>query len=231
MPVMNPVLLNRTTVTASAICHLREQIVDGHLLAGESLPEAKIGLMLGISRAPIREALTILEREGLIAFDRRGTARVCEFGLAEVRELGLMRLALEPIAALQASERRPAKILSLIEENLQSLKEASELDEVTHLDLDFHRLIVAATENSRLKTSWENLASQFLLVMKRFHQAWEKRTKKVRESTARAHAELFRAIRLGLAEEAEVIARRHASAWLSELEQSNAFASKSEESE
>jgi DNA-binding GntR family transcriptional regulator len=226
-----PVILPRSTVTAAATAHLRGEIVGGGLRPGETLPESRVGELLGVSRAPVREALAILEREGLVVFDRRGTARVCRFGLAEVRELGLMRLALEPVAARLAADRRPPADIAAIEENMQELRASSRLEDVTRLDLDFHRLIVAATGNTRLTGAWGNLASQFLLVMKRFHRAWHRKTRAVRDTTLRAHTELFRAIRSGTPEEAEAVARRHATGWLSELEQSRAFAANPEGAE
>jgi DNA-binding GntR family transcriptional regulator len=99
MPAPKSIALARTTVTAAATEHLRDQIVCGSVHPGETLPESQVGQMLGVSRAPIREALTLLEREGLVEFDRRGTARVCEFDLKDVRELGLMRMVLEPAAS------------------------------------------------------------------------------------------------------------------------------------
>lgn len=224
MLASGPVVLPRTTVTAAATAHLREEIVGGGLKPGETLPESRVGELLGVSRAPVREALTVLEREGLVGFDRRGTARVCDFGLGEVRELGFMRLALEPLASRLAAERRPAAGMAAIEANLRALEAAGRGDDITRLDLDFHRLIVAAAGNTRLEGAWGNLASQFLLVMKRFHHAWNRKTRAVRDTTLRAHTELFRAIRSGAAEQAEAVARRHATAWLAELEQSNAFA-------
>jgi hypothetical protein len=84
----NRIALARTTVTAAATEHLREQIVGGSVDPGETLPESRVGEMLGVSRAPIREALTLLEREGLVEFDRRGTARVCEFDLERRSGIG-----------------------------------------------------------------------------------------------------------------------------------------------
>jgi DNA-binding GntR family transcriptional regulator len=164
-------------VTAAAIEHLREQIVGGSVDPGETLPESRVGEMLGVSRAPIREALTLLEREGLVEFDRRGTARVCEF------------------------------------------------------DLDFHRLVFAAAGNRRLTRAWENLLSQISLVMRRFHESLEERvqTSTVRDMTIRAHTELFQAIRSGLPDEAEALARQHTTHWLSEFSQSKAFTPQPEE--
>lgn len=231
MLASKPVILPRTTVTAAATAHLREEIVAGGVKPGETLPESRMGELLGVSRAPVREALTILEREGLVAFDRRGTARVCGFGIEEVRELGFMRLALEPLAARLVTERQPAAGLTAIEENLRAMQRADRIEDITRLDLDFHRLIVAAAGNSRLIGAWGNLASQFLLVMKRFHQAWNQKTRAVRDTTIRAHTQLFRAIRSALPEEAEAVARRHATGWLLELEQSNAFEANMEEAE
>ncbi|NBO93107.1 MAG: GntR family transcriptional regulator [Planctomycetia bacterium] len=223
--MIKPVVLTRTTVTASAVAHLRSEIIADNLSAGEGLPEAKIGELLGISRAPIREALAVLEREGLVTFDRRGTARVCTFGLEEVREIGMMRLTLEPVAARLASERRPSDELLAIETNLRRLKQSTSLPVVTQLDLDFHRLILQASGNHRLQSAWENLASQFLLVMARFHRNEEKKTLRVRDSTHRAHCELFTPIWEGNSAQAESIARKHATEWLDELQQSGLFPS------
>jgi DNA-binding GntR family transcriptional regulator len=225
------IALARITVTAAATEHLREQIVGGSVDPGQTLPESRVGEMLGVSRAPIREALTLLEREGLVAFDRRGTARVCEFDLEDVRELGLMRMVLEPAASRLAAERRPEAGLDAIEENLRSLKKVSRLEDVTRLDLDFHRLVFAAAGNKRLGRAWENLLAQFSLVMRRFHESMEQRvqTSTVRDLTIRAHTELFQAIRSGSPDEAEALARQHTTHWLSEFSQSKAFAPQAEE--
>jgi DNA-binding GntR family transcriptional regulator len=231
MPVPKSIALARTTVTAAATEHLREQIVCAKMQPGETLPESLVGEMLGVSRAPIREALTLLEREGLVEFDRRGTARVCEFDLEDVRELGLMRKVLEPAASRLAAERGPEVGLDAIEENLRALNAVSRLDDVTRLDLDFHRLIFVAAGNKRLRHAWENLLSQFSLVMRRFHESMEQRVQAstVRDLTIGAHTELFQAIRSGLPEEAEALARQHTTYWLSEFSQSKAFAPQSKE--
>ena len=231
MPVTKPIALPRTTVTAAATEHLRKEIVSGSLQPGETLPESQVGRMLSVSRAPVREALRLLEREGLVEFDRRGTARVCEFDLEDVRELGLMRMVLEPAASRLAAERRPEAGLDAIEENLRALKRVSRLDDVTRLDLDFHRLLFVAAGNKRLRLAWENLLSQISLVMQRFHESVEQRvqTSRVCDLTIRAHTELFQAIRSGLPVEAEALARQHTTYWLSEFSQSNAFAPQPEE--
>lgn len=231
MPVQKPIALPRTTVTAAANEHLRQQIVGGKLQPGETLPESQVGQMLGVSRAPVREALTLLEREGLVEFDRRGTARVCEFDLEDVRELGLMRAVLEPAASRLAAERPQEAGLVAIEKNLRALKAVSRLEDVTRLDLDFHRLIFAAAGNKRLRHAWEILSSQFSLVMRRFHESLEQRvqTSRVRDLTIRAHTELFQAIRSGSPKEAEALARQHTTYWLSEFSQSKAFAPRPEE--
>ena len=231
MRVQKAIAFARTTVTTVATEHLRKQIVCGSVPPGETLPESRVGEMLGVSRAPVREALTLLEREGLVEFDRRGTARVCGFHLEDVRELGLMRMVLEPAASRLAAERRPRAGLDAIEENLHALKAVSRLDDVTRLDLDFHRLIFATAGNKRLMRAWETLLSQFALVMRLFHESLERRvqTSNVRDMTIQAHTELLQAVRSGLPEKAEALARQHTTCWLSEFSKSRAFAPQSEE--
>ena len=228
MTAMKPVVLPRLTVTGSAVTHLRAEIVTGRLPPGEALPEARIGELLGVSRAPVREALTLLEREGLVAFDRRGTARVCVLGLDDVKELGLMRFALEPVAARLACERWKHGGYG-IEANVQKLNRAKTLGDVTRLDVEFHRLILLASGNRRLLLAWEELAGQFLLVMTRFHQTIEQRTRKVRESTHRCNVELVAGLASGDPARAETLAREHATNWLARLEELDAFKARGED--
>jgi len=105
------------------------------------------------------------------------------------------------------------------------LKTVGRLDDVTRLDLDFHRLIFVAAGNKRLMRAWENLLLQFSLVMRRFHESLEQRvqTSSVRELTIRVHTELLQAIRSGLPEQADALARQHTTYWLAEFGQSKAF--------
>jgi len=118
-----------------------------------------------------------------------------------------------------------------IEQNIETLKAVSRLKEVTRLDLDFHRLIFSAADNRRLRQAWENLLSQFSVVMRRFLESLEQRVQasSVRDITVRAHTELFQAMRSGLPKEAEALARQHTTYWLSEFSQSKAFAPQTNE--
>jgi len=230
MTALQPVRLLRTTMSATVCAHLREQIIAGRLKPGEALPEARLGALLGVSRVPVREALALLEREGLVTFDRRGTARVCVLGPEDVRELGLMRLALEPVAARLTCERLTPEMEAEIEDNLRSLHRAKALADVTRLDLEFHRLILRASGNGRLLAAWEGLAAQFQLVMARLHRAVERRTRETRTSTHRAHAELFAALVGGDPDRAEALARKHATSWFTEWETLHAFQANEEAS-
>jgi DNA-binding GntR family transcriptional regulator len=101
---------------------------------------------------------------------------------------------------------------------------------ITEADSD-SALIFAAAGNERLRRAWENLLSQFSLVMRRFHESLEQRvpTSRVRDLTIRVHTESFQAIRSGLPEEAETLARQHTTYWLSEFSRSKAFAPQPEE--
>ena len=57
MLATRPTPLVRTTIAASAAEYLRGEVIEGGIPAGEPLPEARIGELLGVSRVPVREAL------------------------------------------------------------------------------------------------------------------------------------------------------------------------------
>ena len=69
------------------------------------MPEDGLALQLGISRAPVREALVELEQEGLVAFDHRGRSRVRNFTEEDFEAVFSMRCTLEVMAARLVTAR------------------------------------------------------------------------------------------------------------------------------
>jgi DNA-binding GntR family transcriptional regulator len=113
---------DRQTLAESITGRLRQLILDGQLPPGQSLRPADLAPRLGVSVMPIREALRILEAEGLVTFKPRIGARVAEISEEDVEELYLVRGALEGLAARLA-------VRNLTEAGLAELHEA--FDEMT----------------------------------------------------------------------------------------------------
>lgn len=99
----------RTTTPDGVYRTLRAAILDGTVPPGGQLREAHIAKDLGISRSPLREALTKLEEEGLVVKIPYRGAFVVEVSAREVAEIDSVRLRVEPYAAeaLGRSTARP----------------------------------------------------------------------------------------------------------------------------
>ena len=96
--------LERTTTPEGVYRVLRAVILDGTVPPGGQLRERDIAADLGISRSPLREALTRLEEEGLIVKIPFRGAFVVEVSSHEVAEIASIRLLVEPYAAELALE-------------------------------------------------------------------------------------------------------------------------------
>ena len=108
---------------------LREAIYRGLLPEGKPLHQAQLALKLGVSPIPLREALRLLETEGLIAFQGYRGALVTELSVEEARELYEMISALETslmrIAFLRITRRTvedAAKVLDRMERECDCIK-------------------------------------------------------------------------------------------------------------
>ena len=66
----------KQTLSDGVAGQLREEIISGNLPPGAMLAEIPTAERLGVSRVPVREALLVLERDGLLVFDERGRCRV-----------------------------------------------------------------------------------------------------------------------------------------------------------
>ena len=88
-----------------AYAHLREKMLTGGLEAGARLSEVTLAREIGVSRTPVREAMTQLEVEGLIEQIPRLGSFVRKLERRELEELYEIREALEGLATAKAAER------------------------------------------------------------------------------------------------------------------------------
>lgn len=99
------VLQRPSTITDALVDKLRSAILTGQFAPGEHLHQTHLATRYGVSRIPLRDALSRLASDGLLEIDHRHNARVTRLELADVREIYDVRLALEPIAARRAVSR------------------------------------------------------------------------------------------------------------------------------
>ena len=136
-------LEQRTTTPDGVYRVLRAAILDGTVPAGGQLRESHIAADLGISRSPLREALTRLEEEGLIVKIPFRGAFVVEVSAQDVAEIASIRLLVEPYAgelsagALRGPER-PTMMQTI--EDLNRATKDNDIPASIDAHLRFHRL-------------------------------------------------------------------------------------------
>lgn len=142
---------------------LREAILRGDLKPGERLMELQLASQLGVSRTPIREAIRMLQQEGLaVTIPRRG-AEVAGMTEKDMEDVLRIRKALEILAGQLACEKMDGEREALLHEKLNDFERAvatSDLKQIAQTDVEFHRAIYAAADNARLETILGNLQEQ-----------------------------------------------------------------------
>src|SRR5580765_593543 len=74
---------------------LRSAILRGEIPPGEATSQVALAKQLGVSRTPLREALRLLEREGLVISQPNRRVRIAQFSIADLEGVYAMRIALE----------------------------------------------------------------------------------------------------------------------------------------
>ena len=131
---------------------VEEKIIYGELMPGSRLFEEELVEQFNISRSPIREALKILEHDGLVLIEPRRGARVAQLSITDLDEVYTTRVALESLAAAQAAEHCGEDEKEKLYGDLSGLENAF----ATELPKEFFKANVAITnsihEISRNKT-------------------------------------------------------------------------------
>jgi DNA-binding GntR family transcriptional regulator len=148
------------TKSEIALQELRLALVRGELAEDRRLTVIELQEALGMSSTPIREAIRILETEGLLHNEPHRGIRVRSLTLEEVAELYLLRAPLERIAGQLAAEAvsdyqlsELAKIQSKFEHAAAGTDDAS----MTRVNADFHYAIYRATNTRYLEKTISRL--------------------------------------------------------------------------
>ena len=142
---------------------LREAILKGELKPGERLMELQLAAKLGVSRTPIREAIRMLEQEGLaVTIPRRG-AEVAKMTEKDMQDVLQVREVLDELAASVACELITVEELKQLEQAMEDFEIATNTKDIKRIadtDMMFHDIIYHATRNPKLVNILNNLREQ-----------------------------------------------------------------------
>jgi DNA-binding GntR family transcriptional regulator len=144
--------LDRNLLKDRAAEMLRDSIGSGRIPEGTKLTEREVSRLLGISRMPAHEALTILEAEGLVV-SRPDGRYVIELTEKDVRDIHALRCTLEQLAVELAAANANPKNRAALQTRLQALEEAvasGNPEACTKCDMALHRAIWQQAENPHL---------------------------------------------------------------------------------
>ncbi|WP_246938543.1 FadR/GntR family transcriptional regulator [Bacillus pinisoli] len=217
--------INRKKVSHQVYEQLEMMIRDGKFPPNSKLPtENELAKMFGVSRSPIREALSVLAASGLIESRQGGGSWVKEvqminmldrfsFEMIEVEEvyhLLEMRTIIETEAAALAAERHTDQDIKELELALNAFRQTLEDEKSvgSEADFEFHRVIVRATYNPFFIQTIDNLAD---LYQKALHYSLKKNigSTRKREEVFKEHEAIFLAIKERNKEKARQTMQHH----------------------
>jgi DNA-binding GntR family transcriptional regulator len=149
-----------TTLSVEIARHLREAIIRGELAAGEKINESRITRELSLSRSPVREALRILEAEGLVTVEPHRGAHVRKVSEADLEEIFDVRLMIESHALRRDLHKLTPEALAPLRRAVDDARgalAAADLERWHQASLGFHDGLVALAGNRLLTRLHEEL--------------------------------------------------------------------------
>jgi DNA-binding GntR family transcriptional regulator len=186
---------------------LRLAIAQREIPEGTRLNQVQVANQLGVSRMPVRAAITDLIAEGLLEPISSGGVVVRQLTERDMRDVYEVRIALESQAVRHVAQRRPATGLARVEKVLGDHRTHVAHYDATQLlavDREFHTALLDATENEYFRRAitpmWsiiERAMFQMLSVPEIVARVWNE------------HEEIAKAVRAGDADRAEQALRGH----------------------
>jgi GntR family transcriptional regulator, rspAB operon transcriptional repressor len=151
-----------TSVTQKTYRSLERAIAQNRLVPGQVLVIGDLADELGVSRTPVREALLMLEKAGLVEM-AHGRVTVAELSLGYLDEVFEFREAIESFCLEKVAQRAIEPELRALRDTVAGHRGTSGVAaadaEAAAADLRFHRSIVQLAGNERLLAAWDHLAT------------------------------------------------------------------------
>ncbi|MFD4957775.1 GntR family transcriptional regulator [Microbacterium sp. NPDC058389] len=193
--------------TGAAIAStLRDEILAGTYSPGERIRQDELADRHGASRLPVRDALRILESEGLVSLVANTGAWVSQLSMTECDEMYRMRERLEPLLLSMNVPHITTDDADGLELLAEAMENATDVERFLRLDREFHLSCLQAVETSVLGSTVLNLwnrTQHYRRAATRLFYLEEDR------SVHHDHHLIVNAIRLGDADEAEQVLSRH----------------------
>jgi DNA-binding GntR family transcriptional regulator len=147
---------------------IRNAIIEGRLNLGDRITEIQLTEELGVSRTPVREALIVLESEGLVVSAPNRSTMVRTFSERDVDQIFSMRTALENFAGELILDRLGADDYQRMTELVNAQKRAiqqNDLQIVRRVDMSFHRMLIERSEHALLIRQWTEIVAQIAALL------------------------------------------------------------------
>ena len=142
---------------------IKRAIVNGMIKPGERINETQIARDMGISRSPVREALHMLKKEGVVvSIPYKGTF-VNLLGKKDLEDMYSIRALLEAYAIEKVIENKNEKILRCLRKNVEDIEkdvEKKQLKGLVSKDIEFHRNVCIFSGNKKLIDIWDGFQTQ-----------------------------------------------------------------------
>ncbi|MFQ5610501.1 MAG: GntR family transcriptional regulator [Anaerolineae bacterium] len=199
-------VLSRVALSEQIKEFIVERILDGEWKPGQQVVESALARELGVSQAPVREAVRDLTLLGFLKTQPYKGTFVHSFSAEELYEVYTVRAALEALAARTAAGRMTAESAQRLREILDRMIEAARRgdgNEMARLDNKFHETIMLISGNKLLHQLWSTLRFGY----------WTIATTRISgmdlEYLATRHEELLQALAGGDPDEAAGAMQRH----------------------
>lgn len=147
---------------------IRTAIIEGRLRPNDHIVESALTEQLGVSRTPVREALILLEREGLIVASRNRGCFVRAFSEDDIDSIFSMRTTLENFAGELIIDRLTQAdydhLLATIERQ-RAASQQGDVKRVRAIDMSFHQTLINRSDHALLIRNWSEIVAQIAAVL------------------------------------------------------------------
>ena len=147
---------------------VRTAIIEGRLKPNDHITEMELTAELGVSRTPVREALILLQSEGLVLLTPHRGAFVRAFDEKAAAEIFSSRITLENFAAEMVIQKLNAfdyDQLTTLNDKLRAAMDQRDFKRIRGADMEFHHYLIERSGHSWLIRSWSELVAQIAALL------------------------------------------------------------------